>query len=121
MHKLMDLKEKLCKELEEYADKTEFSPTDLQNIDWMSHTVKSLATTLAMEGYSRDYEPDHSYDMRTRDDMGRYSRTYPMRNYSNGYSYGADSMMQSLKDMRANATSEKELMAIDRCINDMSY
>lgn len=131
MHKLMDLKEKLCKELEEFSDKAELSTSDLQTIDWLSHSLKSVQTVLAMEGYSYGDDAEYSYGGRNRDAMGRYSRDdgysrgaypYPMRDTNSyGYSYGKESMMQNLKEMRANATNEKERMAIDRCINDMTY
>lgn len=122
MHKLMDLKEKLCKELEEFSSKTELNTSDLQTIDWLSHSLKSIETVLAMEGYSNEYSNG-------RDGMGRYSRDYgyskaypmPRYSYDDGYSYGKDSMVHDLKEMRDNATSEKERMAIDRCIRDMNY
>lgn len=121
MHKLMDLKEKLCKELEEFSNKTELNTSDLQTIDWLSHSLKSIETVLAMEGYSNDYNPTNSYGGRARDDMGRYSRTYPTMEYSRSYSYGKDSMINNLREMLSEAKTEQERNAISRCINDINY
>lgn len=72
MDYMYDIKEKLCRELENYADKGDLSVGDLDTIDKLAHSVKSLATIMAMEGYSGEYS-------------GEYSRKYS-RGYSNEYS-----------------------------------
>lgn len=122
MHKLMDLKEELCKELETYAGKGEMTTSDLDAIDKLSHSLKSIETILAMEGYSNDYAQDHGMSMRSRDDMGRYSRTYPMPTYGRGgYSYGENPTAQNLRDMMNNASSEQERAALARCLDSLNY
>lgn len=79
MEYMHELKDKLCRELEHYADKSNLSASDLETVDKLTHSIKSIETILAMRGdYSKDrYSRDHySYDdySNKRDSMGRYSR-----------------------------------------------
>jgi hypothetical protein len=56
MHELMELKEKLCKELEEYGTK-ELSAGTLDVVDKLSHAIKNLDKIIESyedEGYSGD-------------------------------------------------------------------
>lgn len=97
MHKLEELKERLCKELEEYADKNKFDMGTLEVVDTLSHAVKNLGRIL--EDKAGEYSGDWPGDMggnrggmsrggrmgggsfargrgrnARRDNMGRYSR-----------------------------------------------
>ena len=87
MNALYDLKEMLCKELEEIAGKGEMSAGDLETTHKLTDTIKNIDKILMLEedgGYSRagDWEADmrgtygreSSYRGRRRDSMGRYSR-----------------------------------------------
>ena len=114
MHKLMELKENLCDELNEYSSKTRLSFDDLDVIDKLTHSIKSIETILAMEGYSYDEMPTHSY-ARNRDSMGRYSRDM---GYSND-SRGKEAMANELRTMMNNASSEKERNALNRCLEEL--
>lgn len=86
MHKMEELKDMLCDELEPFVKKGRIENIDdLRTIDLLTHSIKSLDTIIAMEeaGYSRD---DYSYgrgrgSSARRDSMGRYSS-----GLSNGYS-----------------------------------
>ena len=98
MHKLYALKDRLTKELEEYADKG-LSEASLKTIDTLAHAAKNLDKVIecgeaeGYSGYSRrmSYRDGASYDdgrhgsdryyvrpdgsyARGRDAMGRYSR-----------------------------------------------
>ena len=81
MHALYDLKEMLCKELEEYGKKGELSAGSLDIVDKLAHTIKNLDKIIEVYedgsyssyGGSYDYRGDRSY-ARRRDSMGRYSR-----------------------------------------------
>lgn len=113
MHKMIELKEMLCDELEEVADKGKLTAGDLDTVDKLTHSIKSIETILAMEGYSYDYEPVHSYSRKGK--MNRYSRDN-RRNYS----YGKESMMQELRELMEDADTEQERTAISRCINELN-
>lgn len=94
MHKLMELKDKLCEMLEQYESK-EVTSNSLEAIDKLAHAIKNLGKIIEMyeeEEYSerggsyargrsnRSYEGGNYKDggsfARNRDSMGRYSREY---------------------------------------------
>ena len=101
MHELYDLKEMLCKELEEYGRKGEMTAGSLEVIDKLTHALKNLDKVIeskemdkeeysgAMRGgsssYRGVYDDSPEYERGTsyararggnarRDSMGRYSR-----------------------------------------------
>ena len=119
MHKMMELKEALCDELNEYSSKRKLSYEDLDVIDKLTHSIKSIETILAMEGYdegySRDYRPSYGYSYRNRDSMGRYSRDME---YSND-GHGKEGMAMELREAMDKATSEKEREAIQSCMKEL--
>lgn len=55
-----DLKEMLCKELEELAKKGELSAGDLEAVDKLTHSIKSLVTIMAMD--EGEYSNEGSYN-----------------------------------------------------------
>lgn len=94
MHKLYDLKDMLCEELEEYGSKGKLDVGSLDVVDKLAHAIKNIDKIIEAheeeEGYSRDgMMMDRSYrghdgsygsyargrrgNVR-RDAMGRYSR-----------------------------------------------
>ena len=54
MNDLYELKEKLCKKLEEYARKGEITASNLDVIDKLAHAVKNVSKVIEMsdDGYS---------------------------------------------------------------------
>lgn len=91
MHGIYELKDMLCKELEEYGEKGELTTGSLDVIDKLAHTIKNLDKIIECheeEGYSGNYPYGGSYARggrggtrggsyarnRRRDAMGRYSR-----------------------------------------------
>lgn len=86
MHKLMELKEKLINELEDYADNGKFSKEDVEAIKYTASAVDHICNIVedmedySMEGgsYARDGRSNArggSYARgRRRNNMGRYSR-----------------------------------------------
>ena len=80
-----DIKCRLCDELAEFADKRQWTDRDVETIDRLTHSIKSLMKYLEMEenGETYGYE-DRSYA------RGRYdSRSYRdgRRSYDGGNSY----------------------------------
>ena len=120
MHnKMMELKEVLCDELDEYSGKRKLNFDDLDVIDKLTHSIKCIETILAMEGYddgySRDYEPrfDRGYSYaRHRDSMGRYSR-------DDGYSNDDNPVARELKEAMDYAKTDKEKEAIKAAMKEL--
>ena len=133
MEYMYELKEKLCKELDEIARKPEMGAGDLEIIHKLTDTIKNLdkSEMLEEDGYSRDgdWESRGSYDRgssyrRKRDSRGRYSRDgYAQDGYSREGRYtrdGAkDRMMEEMEAIMSKAGSEKEREAIRRCMNQL--
>ena len=112
MHKMMELKDILSDELSEYASKRNFSFDDLEVIDKLTHSIKSIETILAMEGYSYNDGPSYSYSR--RDGIGRYNR-------DTGYSedHGKDAVAKELREAMDKASSDKEREAIKTCMTEL--
>lgn len=124
MHKMYELREMLCEELDKITKKGELSAGSLDVIDKLTHSIKSIDTILAMEdaGYSSD-----DYSMRgnsyargrgsnaRRDSMGRYSSdNYSMKGGRSGergrnYSYDDEmnNLREQLEDMEHMAKDEE--------------
>lgn len=102
MHKMEELKYKLCKELDEYAEKQKMSAGDLEIVHKLSDTIKNLAKIEMLEeegdggssygggsSYARGGGRGRGRNAK-RDSMGRYSREgggYSQEGYSEeGYS-----------------------------------
>lgn len=94
--------ENLCKtverEIEEMNDKIrksggKLSSSDLEYVDKLTHTLKSIKTTMAMmdSGYSNYY--DNRTEARRRDSMGRYTRD--------------DGMIHELKDLMHRTSDDQ--------------
>lgn len=121
MEYMHDLKDKLCKELEEIARKPEMSAGDLEAVHKLTDTIKNLDKIEMLEdgGYSRDgdwemegrgsYERGASYRGRKRDSMGRYSRDGRYGPTTRMYSRAEakDDMMAKLEDMMGSANDQE--------------
>lgn len=116
MHELYELKEMLCKELEEIGGKGELTAGSLETVDTLAHALKNIDKIIENkenDGYSsRYYDGGVSYargrgSNARRDSMGRYSSRYDgySRNrdgYSRndgGYSMDGGEMAQKLRTM----------------------
>lgn len=116
MHKLEDLKEMLCEELEKYGEKKELTAGSLDVVDKLAHAIKNIDKII--EGYDggysgRSYVRDGrggrsyrgSYAQR-RDAMGRYSR----EDYSMA-------MAEDLRDMMKDAPDQQTRQEIHRIVS----
>ena len=120
MDELYELKEKLCRELQEYVG-GDITAGSLQTIDLLTHSIKSLVTIIAMEegGYSNDGSYDgyngggmnggsyNSYrgysGRRGRDSMGRYTSG---RRYSR--EEGVSMLSQEIERLMDDAKNPEE-------------
>ena len=131
MEYMHELKDKLCKELDEIARKPEMGAGDLEIIHKLTDTIKNLDKIEMLEdsGYSQagDWEADmrgtygrgSSYRGRKRDSMGRYSREG--RGGRGGYSRhdAKEAMMEQMEMLMDQAGSEREREAIRRCMGQL--
>lgn len=117
MHKMEELREMLCEELDKITKKGELSAGSLDVVDKLTHSIKSIDTIIAMEdaGYSSD-----DYSMRgnsyargrgrnaKRDSMGRYSSdNYSMRGRNYSYDDEMNNLREQLEDMEHMAKDEE--------------
>jgi hypothetical protein len=124
-----DLKKMLCRELEEIARRKELSAGDLEVIDKLTHSIKSIVTIMAME------DSGYSYDngARRRDTMGRYNDGWDYDNeysgrryYDNEYSgrrYSRDEakshMVHQFEKLMDEASSQGERDIIQSALNKL--
>ena len=123
MEYMYELKDKLCKELDEIARKPEMGAGDLEIIHKLTDTIKNIDKIEMLEdggGYSqagdwddRVYDRGSSYRNQRRDSRGRYSR----RMYSRGDA--KEDMMEQMEILMDQAGSEREREAIRRCMKQL--
>lgn len=121
-----ELRDTLCRELDEIAEKGELSAGDLETVDKLTHTMKNLDKIMMGEGYSsagdwyamgnygRDgYRPDYrdgnSYRGRRRDSLGRYSRADAREDMAEKLRH----MIDTAPDSRAREALEKALRSME--------
>lgn len=116
-----DLKKMLCKELEEVSRQKELSAGDLEVVDKLTHSIKSLVTIMAMEEGGYSYNDGYS-GTRRRDSMGRYADSG--RYYDDGYSgrrYSRDEgksyMLRQFEKLMGDATTQEEHEVLQSAIN----
>ena len=120
MHKVEELKEMLCRELEEYGSKGKLDVGSLDVVDKLAHTITNLDKILEEEEYSNgyDYADDGRYYARgrgrnaRRDAMGRYSRE------RGGYSRDEELMMK-LREIEADMPDEQSRADVRRLMSRM--
>ena len=109
-----ELKEMLCRELEEITRKGELTAGSLDTVDKLTHAIKSISTIIAMEeadGESemypywggRAYQGGGGRSNQRRDSRGRYSREN-----RGGYSRddSRDSMIHELREIMQDAPDD---------------
>lgn len=122
MKYIEDLKEMLCDELDKIASKGELTAGSLDTVQKLSHSLKSVLTIMAMEGYGDSYD-DMSYDGDyergnrsyargrggrnvRRDSMGRYSRENRGRSRR---MYSGDEYDEVMEDPKVRQALQKAL------------
>lgn len=129
MEYMHELKEMLCEELEHIAEKGELTAGSLETIDKLTHSIKSIATIMAMEDSDYSYADGNmnrnmnrggSYAQR-RDSRGRYSRrnSYARSGRRNGYSRDeeTDKMVDKLEKMMEQTQDPNVKQAIEQAID----
>lgn len=118
MHKIEELKEMLCDELEKYGEKKEMTAGSLDVIDKLAHAIKNIDKILEAqdgEGYSNAYR--RSYAPR-RDARGRYSRDTMRSDMGRNYGYSmAGDMAEDLRDLMQSAPDSQTRNDIQRIVS----
>ncbi len=135
MESYMELKKMLCRELEYIVNKGDISPRDLDYIDKITHSIKSLVTIMAMDGNNKseyggsglygsydNYDRGNGYGNGTqygmpwrRDAIGRYA---PMtRGYSRDES--KSQMLDHLDKMMNDTNDKNEREMIQRIVDEL--
>jgi hypothetical protein len=136
MHKLYELKEMLCEELEQYGDRDKLDVGGLEIVDKLAHAIKNLDKIIeakdeeeySMDGMGGGSYRGGSYEYRRRypregggsyargrgrnarrDSMGRYSR-------EGGYSRAAEDMVEQLREMMEEAPDEQTKKEIQKLV-----
>lgn len=120
MHEIKNLKEKLCRELEEYSQKGRLDMQTLQVIDTIAHTVKNLNKILdeeAKSGFSEGYNYGSNYSSRG---SSNYSNGYPDYNYGR-YPMGNDMMIDRLRSLMNETNDERTRQEFQNFINRMEH
>lgn len=133
MHELNQLRDTLCKNLEEYGRKNDLKAGDLDVVDKLTHTIKNLDKVI--EKYDDEYSGARGRNAR-RDSMGRYAGEYSNeamargnRGYSNEYSNergrysnrysNTGGMVMELRELMEDAPDERTRMEFEKFIRKM--
>ena len=112
MKRWNELRENLCRELDEIAEKGDLSAGDLETVDKLAHTLKNLDKIMMDGEYSRMYRDDYrggdSYRNRKRDSMGRYSRAD-----------AKEDIAEKLRRMADEAPDSRTREAIEKAVRAM--
>ena len=121
-----DLKDLLCAELEDYAEKGKksgkMSMGDLETVHKMTDTIKNLLKIDVLESEVGGYSYARGRRYARRDSMGRYSRDDGMM-YRGGMrgGYSRDDaksyMIEQIEEMMETAEKPAEKEALRRCMD----
>jgi len=142
MEELYKLKETLCTELEEYANKGKMSAGSLSTIDSLAHTIKNLDKIIEKYDES-EYSGAMGYTNRMNYGRGDYSnerngrggysneRDYSMargrgsnarrdsRGRYSGEGYSGHDMVMELRELMEDAPDERTRMEFEKFIRKM--
>lgn len=134
MRYIEDLKEMLCDELDKIASKGELTAGTLDTVQKLTHSLKSVETIMAMEGYGDSYDDwsyeDGSYERggnrgggrsnrRGRDSMGRYTSRSYARNGRSRRMYSGDDMEQKITELMNEVEDPKVRQALQKALDKM--
>lgn len=106
LEQLYELCESVMRELEKTNEKLRMSggditSGDMEYLDKLTHTLKSIKTTIAMMEAEDDYSSEDGYSSRSYARNGRGNRSYERGSYARGGSYARrrrDSMGRYSRD-----------------------
>lgn len=127
MRELYDLKQRLCKELEDYGRKGDVNMASLDIIDKLAHSIKNIDKVI--EAYEGGHDGGNSYGMGNNNypypyagGQGSYARRDSLGRYSNNGMYGysrTGDMMTKMQEMIDDAPDERTRMELQRIMDKM--
>ena len=117
MEKLYDLREMLCRELNEYGKKDKLDAGSLDAIDKLAHAIKNLDKVI-------EHDEDMSYSNRAYEGMsnrsygGSYRRGMSRRSYMNGYSAAGEDAIEELRSIM-DSSDDRTRMKLARVMHMM--
>lgn len=124
MHKLYELKDKLMKELEEYADNGKFSKEDVEAIKYTASAIDHICNIVEGDDgeYSEmrmpyTYEGGRSYARGGRGRSYARGRMNARRDSMGRYSRAGEDIAEQLRDLMSDAPDEHIRMEIERLAN----
>lgn len=143
MHELKRLKENLCKELEQYASRTQLDSNSLNEVDTLAHAIKNINRILeakeeeeggsyrmSRDGYSRgtirdgmgqyEYNPQYTRINESNAD-GSYRRSMDGGSYRGSYydGYSGNGMADELRQIMNNVHDERTRQDLQRFLSKM--
>lgn len=131
--KMYRLREMICMELDKIADKGALTKESLDNMEKLTHSLKSIDTVMAMEEAYDDEGYSGARRYSGRDAYGRYSGRGSDRSYESGRYEGRarrgnsrrgysgnderDSMMSMMQDMMDRSTDGMERETIRKMMD----
>ena len=124
MRAMEELREMLMAELEKLTRKGDVNNVGLEQIDKLTHSIKSIDTIMAMEDSGYSHRRAYSYGGRRMGDYDYSYGDYENRGgmYGNtGYGYHDEksAMVSKLEKMMADAPNDKIREAIRKAINQI--
>ena len=121
MHKLYELKDMLCEELESYGSKDKLDVGGLEIVDKLAHAIKNIDKIIECEeGYSNMYD-DMSHESRRggRNQYGSYARGRRHGSYAmDGYSR-TEGVVEQLRGLMEDVSDPRSRQEIQRIITKM--
>lgn len=121
MHKLYELKDMLCEELEEYGSKDKLDVGSLDVVDKLAHAIKNIDKIIEVGEYSGDLPTDGLYRGMGRSyRMDSYAgRRGARRDAMGRYSKAEGDFMADLEDLMHSAPNEAMKQKIQKIIHEM--
>lgn len=117
MDELYELKDKLMKELKDYAGNGKFSKDDVESIKYITSSIDHICNIADEEGYSSNY-PYMGRAYEGRSYRGSYARSRDAR-YSGERGYSRDGLADKLLELMDDAPDEHIRMEIKRLAEKM--
>ena len=117
MHELYELKDMLCKKLEEYSRKGEITASTLEVIDKLAHAVKNIGKVIEMkEGEEESYSSEGGRSGRSYAYAGR---RYGRQGAGNAYARGGRNGRNTNRDNQGRYSSAGSIEDIAMMIGEM--
>jgi hypothetical protein len=119
------IKKMVCEGLDQMAMKGELSPSNLDHVDKLCHTLKSIETIQAMKGSDNGYSGRYMTRYSRGDEYDGHSYTGGSNSNNGGGSYGFYSrengteLANELRHMLERTNSERDRRALQDCITKM--